>query len=79
MRVPWGVHVNPTGQVLICGWESDTILQVGNERRTKLATLATGERDGIINPASVVFNITTSSIIVGQDGNNNIVVLRVKS
>ncbi|KAH3894723.1 hypothetical protein DPMN_018880 [Dreissena polymorpha] len=51
----------PDGQVLVCGYLSDTVLQ--------LATLATKE-DGVWNPQSVCYSSTTSSIIVGQYGDN---------
>ena len=40
---PDGLHVTPAGQVLVCGWMSHTVLQVGWEGESKLATLATTE------------------------------------
>ncbi|KAH3878863.1 hypothetical protein DPMN_002764 [Dreissena polymorpha] len=73
---PSGLHVTPAGQVLVCGFESDTVLQVGWEGESKLATLATQE-DGVWYPQSVCYCSTTSSIIVGQ-GENNILVFRVE-
>ncbi|KAH3814284.1 hypothetical protein DPMN_142779 [Dreissena polymorpha] len=72
-----GLHVTPAGQVLVCGWKSDTVQQVGWEGKSKLATLATQE-DGLRNPWSVCYSSTTSSIIVGQHRNNNILVFRVE-
>ncbi|KAH3896021.1 hypothetical protein DPMN_020192 [Dreissena polymorpha] len=69
---PSGIHVTPAGQVLVCGWKSDTVLQVGWEGKSKLATLATKE-DGVWNPQSVCYSSTTSSIIVGQYGDNILV------
>ncbi|XP_052260520.1 uncharacterized protein LOC127864683 isoform X2 [Dreissena polymorpha] len=71
-----GLHVTPAGQVLVCGWGSDTVLQVGCEGESKLATLATQE-DGVWYPESVCYSSTTSSIIVGQIG-DNILVFRVE-
>ncbi|KAH3737477.1 hypothetical protein DPMN_044070 [Dreissena polymorpha] len=38
---PSGLHVTPAGQVLVCGDYSHTVLQVGWEGESKLATLAT--------------------------------------
>ncbi|KAH3894931.1 hypothetical protein DPMN_019091 [Dreissena polymorpha] len=53
----------PRGQVLVCGELFSNVLQ--------LATLATQE-DGLRLPASVCYSSTTSSIIVGQDWDDNI-------
>ncbi|KAH3862293.1 hypothetical protein DPMN_025259 [Dreissena polymorpha] len=73
---PRGLHVTPAGQVLVCGFLSNTVLQVGWEGESKLATLAT-EEDGVRCPVSVCYSSTTSSIIVGQAG-DNILVFRVE-
>ena len=64
LGVPTGLHVTPAGQVLVCGDLRHTILQVGWEGESKLATLATRE-DGVEYPQSVCYSSTTSSIIVG--------------
>ncbi|KAH3894482.1 hypothetical protein DPMN_018639 [Dreissena polymorpha] len=77
LRGPYGLHVTPAGQVLVCGYMSDTVLQVGWEGESKLATLATKERDGVRWPRSVCYSSTTSSIIVGQE-DDNILVFRVE-
>ncbi|KAH3879346.1 hypothetical protein DPMN_003248 [Dreissena polymorpha] len=74
---PLGLHVTPAGQVLVCGHLSNTVLQVGWKGESKLATLATQE-DGVWWPASVCYSSTTSSIIVGQWGDDNILVFRVE-
>ncbi|KAH3693456.1 hypothetical protein DPMN_080888 [Dreissena polymorpha] len=74
---PYDLHVTPAGQVLVCGYLSRTVLQVGREGESKLATLATQE-DGVRWPVSVCYSSTTSSIIVGQYRNNNILVFRVE-
>ncbi|KAH3873856.1 uncharacterized protein LOC127869101 [Dreissena polymorpha] len=76
LRSPCGLHVTPAGQVLVCGWGPYTILQVGWEGESKLATLAT-QKDGVSWPQSVCYSSTTSSIIVGQY-RDNIVVFRVE-
>ncbi|XP_052259906.1 uncharacterized protein LOC127864276 [Dreissena polymorpha] len=73
---PTGLHVTPAGQVLVCvGWPH-TVLQVGWEGKSKLATLAT-QKDGLRSPRSVCYSSTTSSIIVGQSL-DNILVFRVE-
>ncbi|KAH3879005.1 hypothetical protein DPMN_002906 [Dreissena polymorpha] len=74
---PCGLHVTPAGQVLVCGWGSHTVLQVGWEGQSKLATLAT-KRHGVWGPSSVCYSSTTSSIIVGQWRNDKILVFRVE-
>ncbi|KAH3879101.1 hypothetical protein DPMN_003002 [Dreissena polymorpha] len=76
LEYPRGIHVTPAGQVLVCGWQSFTVLQVGWEGKSKLATLGT-EEDGVGYPRSVCYSSTTSSIIVGQWG-DNIRVFRVE-
>ncbi|KAH3784350.1 uncharacterized protein LOC127841687 [Dreissena polymorpha] len=73
---PRGLHVTPAGQVLVCGHWPHTVLQVGWEGESKLATLATRE-DGVWGPRSVCYSSTTSSIIVGQC-DDNILVFRVE-
>ncbi|KAH3878737.1 hypothetical protein DPMN_002636 [Dreissena polymorpha] len=74
---PHGLHVTPAGQVLVCGYHSDTVQQVGWEGQSKLATLAT-KRHGVWGPFSVCYSSTTSSIIVGQWWGDNILVFRVE-
>ncbi|KAH3896430.1 hypothetical protein DPMN_020607 [Dreissena polymorpha] len=74
---PHGLHVTPAGQVLVCGFWFNTVLQVGWEGESKLATLATQE-DGVRLPVSVCYSSTTSSIIVGLLSDDNILVFRVE-
>ncbi|KAH3879814.1 hypothetical protein DPMN_003721 [Dreissena polymorpha] len=74
---PHDLHVTPAGQVLVCGYWSHTVLQVGWEGESKLANLATRE-DGVRYPRSVCYSSTTSSIIVGQQCDDNILVFRVE-
>ncbi|XP_052258548.1 uncharacterized protein LOC127863184 [Dreissena polymorpha] len=73
---PYGLHVTPAGQVLVCGYLPPTVLQVGWEGQSKLATLATRE-DGVWSPWSVCYSSITSSIIVGQKW-DDILVFRVE-
>ncbi|KAH3742128.1 hypothetical protein DPMN_048863 [Dreissena polymorpha] len=72
-----GLHVTPAGQVLVCGYWSDTVLQVDWKGKSKLATLAM-ERDGLWYPDAVCYSSTTSSIIVRLLSDNNILVFRVE-
>ncbi|KAH3701691.1 hypothetical protein DPMN_076683 [Dreissena polymorpha] len=71
------VHVTPAGQVLVCGGESGTILQVDSNGKRKLATIATRE-DGLVEPLSVCYNSITASIIVGLCWLDSIIVFNVK-
>ncbi|KAH3779385.1 hypothetical protein DPMN_157187 [Dreissena polymorpha] len=68
-----GKHVTDLGQVLFCGSESGTILQLDGEGKKKLATLAI-RNDG---PLSVFYNRSTASILVG-DIAGKILVIKVK-
>ncbi|KAH3711469.1 hypothetical protein DPMN_071138 [Dreissena polymorpha] len=65
LQYPGCVHVTPTGQVLVCGWESHAIIQVDNEGRQKLANLNKWVVR-ISHPWSVYYSRITSSIIVGK-------------
>ncbi|XP_052284810.1 uncharacterized protein LOC127881167 isoform X2 [Dreissena polymorpha] len=76
LQSPWGVHVTPAGQVLVCGYTSHTIIQVDIEGKKKIATLAT-QKDGIKYPQSVFSNWKSGSVFVGQY-NKNILVFNVK-
>ncbi|KAH3797965.1 hypothetical protein DPMN_151555 [Dreissena polymorpha] len=77
IQLPRCLHVTPAGQVLVCGYLSDTVQQVGWEGESKLANLATKE-DGVSFPESVCYSSTTSSIIVGLYRDDNILVFRVE-
>ncbi|XP_052778522.1 uncharacterized protein LOC128215963 [Mya arenaria] len=61
---PYGVHATTAGHVFVCGFDSDTVLQVDKDRRTKLATLARAQ-DGVYGPYAFFFSRRTSSVIVG--------------
>ncbi|KAH3854876.1 hypothetical protein DPMN_097434 [Dreissena polymorpha] len=63
------------GQILVCGGVSNTILQVDREGRNKLATLVT-ENERLGSPCSVCYSSATSSIIVGRQCDNKILVFR---
>ncbi|KAH3894365.1 hypothetical protein DPMN_018521 [Dreissena polymorpha] len=75
---PTGLHVTPGGEVLVCGRYPNTVIQVGWKGQSYPATLYAGESFGDSDPRSVCYSSTTSSIIVGQYWNNNILVLRVE-
>lgn len=77
LQEPFDVHVTPAGQVLVCGYQSDTVIQVDSEGRRKLATLTTN-KDGVVNPQSVCYNTHTASIIVGLYQNSSILVFKVE-
>ncbi|KAH3800237.1 hypothetical protein DPMN_153868 [Dreissena polymorpha] len=72
-----GVHVTPSGQVLVFGPDFYSIIQLDSEGRRKLATLATKENVGLWGCESVCYSSTTSSIIVGLVG-GFILVIRVE-
>ncbi|XP_052220540.1 uncharacterized protein LOC127837456 isoform X1 [Dreissena polymorpha] len=64
LQLPRGVHVTPSGQILVCGFSSHTVIQVHCEGRKKLATLVSS-KDGVREPESVCYNTKTDQIIVG--------------
>ncbi|KAH3750139.1 hypothetical protein DPMN_184656 [Dreissena polymorpha] len=73
---PKGVHVTPTGQVLVCGISSHTVIQVDREGKKKMATLAS-EKDGLRYPVSICYNTNTGQIIVGLYASNTILVMEL--
>ncbi|KAH3750156.1 hypothetical protein DPMN_184674 [Dreissena polymorpha] len=73
---PKGVHVTPTGQVLVCGISSHTVIQVDRDGKKKMATLAS-EKNGISYPMSICYNTKRRHIIVGAYANNKISVMKL--
>ncbi|KAH3780390.1 hypothetical protein DPMN_158204 [Dreissena polymorpha] len=73
LRYPYGLHVTPAGQVLVCGWLTCPV-QVDWKGESMLTTLATRVRNGV----SVCYSSTTSSIIVGLFRDDDILVFRVE-
>ncbi|KAH3842485.1 uncharacterized protein LOC127876453 [Dreissena polymorpha] len=71
---PWGVHVTPVGQVVVCGFTSYSLIQMDREGRRKIATVAT-KKDVMDFPMSVCYNINRNTIIVGMLKNTKILVL----
>ncbi|KAH3749833.1 hypothetical protein DPMN_184348 [Dreissena polymorpha] len=69
LKSPRSVHVTPSVQVMVCGYISNTIIQVDSEGKKKLAILAS-MKDGVHTPVSVFYSSSTNSIILGLDNNN---------
>ncbi|KAH3749923.1 hypothetical protein DPMN_184438 [Dreissena polymorpha] len=76
LKGPRGVHVTPRGQVLVCGDKSNALIQVDNEGKKKLATLAT-KKDGVNDPRSVLYSSSTDTVIMGFSTNDSIMVFKV--
>ncbi|KAH3869811.1 hypothetical protein DPMN_032982 [Dreissena polymorpha] len=74
---PFGVHVTPAGQVLVCACNSNNVIQVDQEGSKKLATLASQKYE-LIYPVSVCCNTSIQQIIVGLSNNNNIIVMELQ-
>ncbi|KAH3843891.1 hypothetical protein DPMN_117425 [Dreissena polymorpha] len=66
-----GLHVMDSGQVLICGMESHTILQVDRDGQQRMAAVVT-EEDGVHWPISVYYRKNKELLIVGMKDNDNI-------
>ncbi|XP_052239446.1 uncharacterized protein LOC127850451 [Dreissena polymorpha] len=60
-----GIHVTDLGQVLVCGVQSNTIIQVDMDGRKRLTEVVTA-RDGVTNPRSVYYSKHRGSLIVGM-------------
>ncbi|KAH3846411.1 hypothetical protein DPMN_088712 [Dreissena polymorpha] len=57
---PTGVHVSETGQLLVWGHDSNTVVQIDGEVR-----VLASEIDGIYHPKSVYYSARTGRLIVG--------------
>ncbi|XP_052245843.1 uncharacterized protein LOC127854817 isoform X2 [Dreissena polymorpha] len=64
-----GLHVTDSGQVLVCGFYSNTVVQVVRDGRQILAEVVT-KNNGVISPMSVYYSKHTRSIIVGMQDND---------
>ena len=74
LQHPQAVHVTPSGQVLVCGNTSPTVVQVDREGRKRLATVV-AKTDVVSFPISVCYN---HQIIVGLYGNDKINVFELQ-
>ncbi|KAH3689955.1 hypothetical protein DPMN_191339 [Dreissena polymorpha] len=72
-----GLHVTDSGQVLVCGYYSGTIVQVDKDGRKILAEVVT-KNDGVFRPMSVYYSGRTDSIIVGMGGQTDIRVFKAQ-
>lgn len=70
------VHVTCLGQVLVCAWTSNTIIQMDYEGRRILAVFATVQ-DGLNSIRSVYYSEAKKQVVVGQY-DDSIVVLNAK-
>ncbi|KAH3693674.1 hypothetical protein DPMN_081114 [Dreissena polymorpha] len=76
-QLPRGVHVTPSGQVLVCGYSSYSVIQVDHEGRKRLVTLVS-KTDGVSSQISVCYNTKTHQSLVGQYYNNKINVFELQ-
>ncbi|KAH3820542.1 RING finger domain and kelch repeat-containing protein DDB_G0271372-like [Dreissena polymorpha] len=72
-----GLHVTDSGQVLLCGLWSETVHQVDRDGRQILAEVVKQHID-VSYPTSVYYSKRTSSMIVGMQEYNEIVVFKTQ-
>ncbi|KAH3749518.1 hypothetical protein DPMN_184016 [Dreissena polymorpha] len=77
LKWPNGVRVTPSGQVIVCGSDTDTVIQVDREGRKKLTTLAS-QKEGLSSHSSVCYISNSHQIIVGMMNDNKIIVMKLK-
>ncbi|XP_052249986.1 uncharacterized protein LOC127857570 [Dreissena polymorpha] len=58
LQTPNGVHVTPAGQILVCAYSSNSVIQVDGEGKKKLATVAL-QKDGSSGSMSICYNAIT--------------------
>ncbi|XP_052781959.1 uncharacterized protein LOC128218350 [Mya arenaria] len=71
-----GLCVSPSGLVFVSGGSSDTVIQVDSEGTKKLATLAR-KADGMNTPIALCLVENTSTLVVGGQKEDDIVVLQL--
>lgn len=74
---PRGVCVADNGTIFVCGWKSDTILQVDREGKRKMATL-TKSSHRIYRPLSLCYYSQTKQMFVGQEMPGKLLELRLE-
>ncbi|XP_052251817.1 uncharacterized protein LOC127858641 [Dreissena polymorpha] len=72
-----GLHVTDSGQVLVCGGRSHTIIQVDRDGRQRLAEVIT-RKDDVFYPGVVFYSKHTGTIIVGDWRNESIMVFKAQ-
>ncbi|XP_052781939.1 uncharacterized protein LOC128218327 [Mya arenaria] len=73
---PDGVHSTTAGHVFVCCFNSNTVLQVDQDGKTKLATQAR-KQDGVHHPQVLFFSSRTSSLVVAGE-KDTLLVLNVR-
>ena len=73
---PTGLTYLDNGNIVVCGCESHTIVQVDKDGKRKLSTLATSS-DRVFAQWSLYFNTKTRALIVGQTS-DTIFVMKLK-
>ncbi|KAH3871588.1 uncharacterized protein LOC127868527 [Dreissena polymorpha] len=68
-----GLHVTDSGQLLVCAFNSNTILQVDSDGKKRLAEMATN-KDGVVHPSALYFSKRKSKLIVGMWQTDHILV-----
>ena len=64
LKFPSGVCVAADGSVLVCCWESQTVLHVDSEGRKKLATIARN-CEGVLSPWCLCYDRKSSELLIG--------------
>ncbi|KAH3801083.1 hypothetical protein DPMN_154728 [Dreissena polymorpha] len=77
---PPGIHVTDSKQVLVCGENSHTIIQVDKDGRQTLAEVVAAKdgEDGVTCPSSVYYSKRTGTLIVGMWRIKDIIVFKAK-
>ncbi|XP_052225388.1 uncharacterized protein LOC127840959 [Dreissena polymorpha] len=65
LEEPKSVHVTLSGQVLVCGSMSNTILQIDGDGQRKQATVATSD-NGVKQPWCLYLNSASKKLMIGQ-------------
>ncbi|XP_052817505.1 uncharacterized protein LOC128243660 [Mya arenaria] len=72
MYFAYGVHVSEDGHVFVCSGHNNTVVQVDQQGKKKLATLVR-EGDGIFHPKAACYSTHTGRLIVVGEQNDILV------
>lgn len=76
LKNPTGICMADNGTVFVCGFQTNSILQVDASGKKKMATVAS-ETDGVNDPKSLYYNRQKQQLLVGLH-DDNLLVLKLK-
>ncbi|XP_045187605.2 uncharacterized protein LOC123545343 [Mercenaria mercenaria] len=74
--LPRGICTDGKGQVFICGWDSNAVVQL--ERKQEKIDVILGKEDSVSRPSAICYDRKFSRLLVGCDYSNYLLVFNLK-